>query len=151
MNAIGVSGSRNVIRRIQEADWKKPPRTIPRAVGYRAEDFSCLIFIDSNIAPHAIYQEHGVKPHVMRYLLNATSPIPLQIGRAKIFRWATERWMGIPHQFIDPHSGMVMTASGWQHPGYPGKYFFRQGIKDTMIEVTERLQGIVIRVARGES
>lgn len=150
MTAIGASGVKNINARINACNWKKHPRTIPRSIDFNAKDWEVTIYSDPAISPHAIYQEEGVREHEMRYLLGATRPIPLEIGRVTIFRWATERWMGVPHPFVDPKSGLVMHATGWVHPGYEGKHFFRDGIKDTMIEATNKLKGIVIRVARGE-
>lgn len=150
MTAIGVSAVRNIHQQIAQKDWKHHPRTLGRAIRYEVDDWSVTIYSDDAIAPHAIYQEEGVERHEMRYLLRATSSIPLKIGKAQIFRWATEKWMGVPHPFVDPKSGMVMQASGWVNPGYPGKHYFRDGIADTISEVTERFRGMVIRVARGE-
>jgi hypothetical protein len=150
MGAIGASAVQNVNRRINEQEWKHQPRTLGRAIRYEASDWGVSIYSDDRIAPHARYQEEGVERHEMRYLLQATSSIPLRIGNVTIFRWATENWMGIPHRFVDPHSGLVMQATGWIHPGYPGKHYFRDGIKDTIREASQRLRGLVIKVARGE-
>jgi len=150
MTGIGVSAVRNINNQIAQKEWKRRPRTLGRAIRYEVDDWGVTIYSDNAIAPHAIYQEEGVERHEMRYLLHATSSIPLKIGKAQIFRWATEKWMGVPHPFVDPKSGMVMQASGWIHPGYRGKYYFRDGISDTIAEFTERFRGLVIRVARGE-
>lgn len=150
MTAIGGAGVRNINSRIMACDWKNSPRTINRSISFDAKDWQVTIYSNPHISPHAIYQEEGVERHEMRYLLKASSSIPLKVGKAKVYRWATERWIGVPHTFVDPHSGLVMNASGWVHPGYPGKYFFRDGIKDTMIEATNKLKGLVIKVARGE-
>lgn len=150
MVAIGTSAVRNIHDQIAQKEWKHRPRTLGRAIRYEATEYDVTIYSDDAIAPHAIYQEEGVDRHEMRYLLHATSPIPLRIGKVTIFRWATERWMGVPHDFVDPKSGMVMQASGWVNPGYPGKYYFRDGISETVREASERLKNVVIRVAQGE-
>lgn len=150
MTAIGPTAVKNIQASIMRQEWKSAPRVLPKAVHYRIGDWYIEIFIDPNIAPFAIYQEEGVRTHEMRYLLRATSSIPLPVGRATVYRWATEKNMGRPHTYIDPKSGLVKMATGWIHPGYPGKYFFRDGIKDTLKEVIERQRYLVLKVARGE-
>lgn len=154
LGVIGASAQRHIRERIDENEWKRAPVMLRRATRYKVEPWAVEIFMDENIAPHAIYQEEGVRRHEMRYLLNATRPIPIGLGRGRkavtLFRWATERWIGIPHTYVDPFSGMVREATGWVHPGYPGKYFFQRGIQDTMTEAAERARGLVFRVARGE-
>lgn len=151
MVAIGASGVRNITHRIMQQDWKNAPRRLQRSIRFEAEDWSVKIYADPDIAPHAVYQEYGVEEHTMRYLLHANAPIPIKIGSALIYRWATERLMGVPHRMQDPHSGLIMQATGWVHPGYEGKYFFRDGVKDTAEEATNRLRALVIKVVRGES
>ena len=151
MVAIGATGVRNITHRIMQQDWKNSPRRLQRSIRFEAGDWSVKIFADPDIAPHAVYQEYGVEEHTMRYLTSATRPIPIRIGTALIYRWATERLMGVPHRIQDPQSGLIMQATGWVHPGYEGKYFFRDGVKDTAEEATTRLRALVIKVVRGES
>jgi len=151
MAAIGAAGVKNITHRIMQQDWKNSPKRLQRSVRFEAHDWSVSIFADPDIAPHAVYQEYGVEEHTMRYLEKATSPIPIRIGNALIYRWAREKQMGVPHQIQDPHSGLIMQATGWVHPGYEGKYFFRDGVRDTVDEATTKLRALVIKVVRGES
>ena len=37
-------------------------------------------------------------------------------------------------------------ATGWIHPGYEGKRFFRKGIVATMEEAQKRLRGLVFKL-----
>lgn len=154
MSAIGQAAVKNIRARMMEKEWKRKPVLIQRALGWRSDTWWVDIFIDPTIAPHAVYQEYGVEEHVMRYLLKATCPIPRTLGRGKgaatIYRWATEKWMGVPHSFVEPFSGMVMEATGWVHPGYPAKNFFTEGIVDTIKEAVERSKALVLRIARQE-
>jgi hypothetical protein len=125
---------------------------------------------------YAVAQELGVERHEMRYLLKSKRPIPLMIGKfnnsskqmgVMIFRTATERWMGVPHTVNGPTVAKIgrlingrlvkpktklwehqpYDATGWVHPGFPGKFFFRDGIKKAMVEVTRQMKGLTLRVA----
>jgi hypothetical protein len=154
--AIGNASLRNILDEINAASWKNPTGRLQRAVAWEAEDYAMIVYMDPSVAPHAIYQEFGVQAHVMRYLLNATGPIPVPTGETyltdpkgkyprTVFRKATERWMGVPHPYTDQR-GVMRMASGWQHPGYEGKRYFRKGIERTLEEAQDHLKTVVLRM-----
>lgn len=129
---------------------------------------------------YAVNQEYGVERHEMRYLLKAKRPIPLMIGsytRGKnvmgvmIFRKATERWMGVEHVVNSPTQAITgkraknrllrpikpiswehppYQATGWVHPGFPGKFFFRDGVREAMNDINKNIEGITLRVANSD-
>lgn len=135
-----------VQQKIGQVRFKNSTGTINRALRWESGDGWAAVFMDDAIAPYAVNVERGVRPHTMRYLLKATSAIPLQIGTAKIFRRATEKWMGRPHPSVDPHSGLVFMTKGWQHPGYEGKFFMRDGFLEAVQEAQQRAPMFVFRL-----
>ena len=156
--AIGTSAVKNIQEQIAGISWKNPTGRFARAVAWEAQDYSLIVYMDPNIAPHAIYQELGVKTHIMRYLLNATGPIPIPTGEnymtdpkgkypRTVFRTALEKWMGVPHPYVD-HRGQTRMATGWVHPGYEGKKFFEKGIIATMEETQRHLRGLVFKLIK---
>lgn len=151
--ALGPEAVRNIQSEIGQKKFKNSIGRLQRSVTWESSDWSMIVYMDPAIAPHAIYQEKGVHRHEMRYLLTATRPIPIPTGETyktdpggkyprTVFRWATEKWMGVPHPFED-HRGRTRMATGWVHPGYEGKYFFRDGIKHTLEVASERIKGLV--------
>lgn len=155
--AIGPEAVRNVQSEIGAIAWKNPTGRLANACNWEAQDWSMMVYMDPMIAPHAIYQEMGVRRHEMRYLLTATRPIPVPTGESSktdpagkyprvVFRWAMEKWMGVPHPFTDQR-GQTRMATGWVHPGYEGKRFFREGIKKTVEYAATRIKGLVFMMS----
>ena len=138
-------------------DPTRPPmKTTGRlntALRFSVSDLEGAIWMDQTIAPHAPYVERGVHRHEMRYLLNAKAPIPIPIGGKRVlFRRATEKWMGRPHPVweYDEKAQLPvqhMTA-GWIHPGYSGRWYFRDGAIDGIRTAMERQKRFVVRVAQ---
>jgi hypothetical protein len=153
---IGPLAVKNIQTEIGNVKWKKANGSFPRAVSWRADKYKMIVFMDPAIAPHAVYQEIGVHEHTMLYLLTATRPIPVPTGESyltdpkkkyprTVFRWATQRWMGVPHPYTDQR-GVQRMATGWVHPGYEGKRFFRKGIDATLEEATRHLKLLVFKL-----
>lgn len=136
---------REIQNRLGQVEFKHSKGRIQRALRYEVGDDWSAVFMDERIAPHARHVEHGVKPHTMRYLLKATRPIPVGVGNVTLFRWATEKWMGTPHPMVDPTSGLVFMTKGWQHPGYAGKYYFRDGTLAAMEIVKSKGTRFILR------
>lgn len=150
--AIGESTVGHIQERINAIPFKKATGRLQRAVAWSATDYALLVYMDPNIAPYAAYQEFGVHEHVMFYLLFAKGPIPIPTGEKAggkyptvVFRTALMKWMGVPHQYTDQR-GRTRWATGWIHPGYRGKRFFRSGVKDGLKEATEHLTGLVFKL-----
>jgi hypothetical protein len=149
-SVLGPTAVRNILNEINQVQWRHATGNLQRAVAWQSGTWSMVVYMDPAVAPYAIYQEVGVHEHVMRYLLTATRPIPLPVGRRPpTYRWATERWMGVPHPFVDDEGNQRM-ATGWTHPGYEGKFYFRRGIERTLEEASSRLRGLVFRMTQEE-
>lgn len=135
-----------VMLELQAQQFKRSTGNINRAVGHSWDSTlgEGSVYVDRKIAPYAVYVERGVKTHVMRYLLKAKRPIPVpsqKTGNIK-FRWATEKWMGRPHiiQLDEDEGGGLYMTKGWTHPGYAGRYFFREGVKSGIASARAHLK-----------
>jgi len=149
--AIGTSAVQNIQDQLGAIQFKNSTGRLQRAVSWKSYDWGVLIYMDKDIAPHALWQEIGVKEHTMTYLLKAAGPIPVPTGHPSphgiAFRPALEKWMGVPHQYKDSYDGSIKWATGWVHPGYEGKYFFRDGIKNAVKDASQRLRGVIFEMA----
>lgn len=153
--AIGESTVKHVQDEISLVRFKNSTGRLQRAVAWESSDYSLIVYMDPLIAPHAAYQEFGVRPHVMRYLLGRTVPIPTgekSGGKyaTTVLRTATNRWMGVPHPYVDQR-GQPRMATGWMHPGYEGKKFFRKGVDATLEEATKHIKGLAFKLTEMKS
>ena len=173
LKTIGMKSVTSIQNEIRNRKWKSgTPASLINSTKFVVGKNTVEVRVDKSFA---IYQERGVRRHEMRYLLNAKGPIPLMIkggnvGRghgALIFRRATEKWMGVEHVVNGPTPALVgklkagritkpkkelvnhapYLATGWVNPGYPGKFFFRDGIKNAAYDITREIKGITLRVA----
>jgi len=136
---------------IAETQFKASQGRLARSPRYEVDETGGAVWIDKTIAPHASHVEHGVRRHEMRYLLKATSPIPIRLpGGKMLYRYATPKWMGRPHPAWDYEGSerlqTQMMTKGWIHPGYPGKFYFRTGVQEGMRRVREKQRRVVFRV-----
>lgn len=152
VRAMAVLAYESVSEKLRNTPFKKSTGRIQQALRWDSGEFWSAVYMDDRIAPHAVYQERGVQKHTMRYLLKATAPIPIPVGNVTIHRWATEKWMGRPHPAVDPHSGLVFMTKGWIHPGYEGHFFMRDGVREAVEKMSERMPEFVFRImAFGEN
>jgi len=135
LNQIGLLVQREVIKKLNTASFKNSAGLIQKSIKFRVdlEKSRVIIYSDPSVAPYAKYQESGVKRHQMRYLLKAVRAIPLEFADVKgiTFRRATEK---------------SMQDGRWVHPGYEGKHFFRDGVKEAVKLVQERLKSLVVSI-----
>jgi len=107
---VGVQGQRAIKRRIDQLPWKRSTGKMKRSIKWERGPSSVTWYSDLH---YTEYQNYGVRPHQMDYLLKAKRPIPLELPDGKlVFRWATQQ---------------SMNRGAWQHPGFPGKKFFEYG------------------------
>lgn len=84
-----------------------------------------------SVSEPAPYLETGIKPHQMKYLMKAKSPIPIDVANG-IFRWASPK---------------SMREGKWQHPGFTrGKGFMSSSVKRTRKESAERIEQVAMKV-----
>jgi hypothetical protein len=106
--------------------------------------------IIGNSQPYMYWQNYGVKPHQMKYLMNigyrqylafgkypywGKKFIPIRTASGKIiFRRATAKSMKggiLPREALEYAKsafGSATIGTGWYHPGYEGKNFVDWGI-----------------------
>jgi len=106
--------------------------------------------IIGNSQPYMYWQNYGVKPHIMKYLMNigyrqylafgrypywGKKFIPIRASDGKIiFRRATKKSFNsaiLPRealQYAKQAFGSATIGTGWYHPGYEGKNFVDTGI-----------------------
>jgi hypothetical protein len=146
LRAMAIETYNRTSDRLAEVDFKNSTGRIHQALGWHSGDGWAAVSMDDTIAPHAVHVERGVRPHTMRYLLKAKGPLPIKVGKALIFRKATEKWMDRPHRLVDPVSGLVHMSKGWRHPGYEGKHFMLNGLRDAVDTFDDRVEHLVFRI-----
>lgn len=146
LRATAQTAYEKIADKLAAVDFKNSQGYIHRALRWVSGERWAAVYFDDTIAPHALYQEVGVRPHTMRYLLKATAAIPIGVGNTTIYRWATERWMDRPHPMVDPVSGIQFMTKGWRHPGYEGHFFMRDGFKEAVQIMNERAPRFVFRL-----
>jgi len=151
LRVIGADAVKEIQERLAQANFKDSKGGIQRALGWEVDGATLTVSVDERVAPYAKYQESGVRRHEMRYLLKSTRPIPVKGGPGcVVFRWAKEEDMGREHLYKDEcHGGAMAMASGWVHPGYEGKHFFRDGINAVVARMPSYSKALSLRVAVG--
>lgn len=122
IGAKGVSNIRNELKArnlIDTGDTKKSITYNMTPQGVK--------FIAEGAAP---YLEKGVRKHQMKYLMNSSKPIPVDVMNA-VFRWATPK---------------SMAEGKWVHPGFKrGKGFMSSAIKKTREQTSEDIKQVAYK------
>ena len=115
---IGAELQSRVQFKINNQLWKKSSGRLQNSINFKVVVTAkeSYITVGSSVN-YAKWQEQGVRPHVMAYLLNSTKAIPLQTSQGTIFRRATLKSIG---------------EGKWRHPGYSGKWFFRKSLEEVI-------------------
>lgn len=110
LHRLGRLCVEQIRRAIDQESWKKPPLSIKQSISYTIQNGD--VQATYNYMP-TVYQNYGVRPHTMLYLVRARRPIALRgYSGSTIFRWATLRSISRGH---------------WRHPGIRPKYFIQKG------------------------
>lgn len=112
------------------------------------------IFNEKSQAPYAIWQEKGVHKQKMTWLIGKTIPYKIINGHF-VFAGRNSRFFlkdkNVKFAKITAESfnrtNPVTGKPSWEHPGYPGKFFYRDGLKESLSEIKEQLKGFTLRVA----
>jgi hypothetical protein len=125
LKKIGDTGVQNIKSEI------KKRKLIDTGKMYRSVKYKRIPkgveFIVKSPAP---YLEKGIRKHQMKYLMDSSKPIPVDIANS-VFRWATPK---------------SMSERKWIHPGFTrGKGFIKRGMERT----TEKMKKEIVRVAGG--
>lgn len=150
----------NIIRkyiqdRISKYEFKNSKGNMYRAVTVEVDrdNLEVIIYNDYRIAPHAIWQEKGVRKHKMEYLEGKTIPYVIINGKFMFAGKGSSSFMQPGTRFakitkesfnkINPSTGKPK----WEHPGYPGKFLYRDGLKDAISEIEQRFNMFTFKIA----
>jgi hypothetical protein len=113
-----------------------------------------VVFNERSLAPYAIWQEKGVHRQKMTWLIGKTIPYKIINGH---FVFAGK---GSPFFLKDSNvkfakitaesfnrTNPVTGKPAWEHPGYPGKYFYRDGLRESLPAIRAQLRDFTLRVA----
>ena len=119
------------------------------------EKLEVVIYNDLRRAPYAVYQEYGVRETPMVWLIGKTIPYKIIDGRfvyaggkgrgPSLYGDKGVRFVRITAQSIgriNPHTG----KPSWTNPGYPGKFFYRDGLVESLIQIRQRFSRFTFRV-----
>ena len=155
---IGHIIQKHVMDKIKNYPFKNSNGRLLGAVRMRVvpEQWMVEVYNDKALAPWAIWQEKGVHEHQMRYLLNHHNPntIPYVVKGVR-FLFAgrnSKKWgaKGVRFATITSASfDQISKWSGrpkWTHPGYPGKFFYRDGLVEALDEIRGKFKRFTFRV-----
>ena len=112
LKQVQRDGQRILRYEVGKAKWeKKGPGSMRPKARVFVDDEGIHFVVEH---PAASYQEEGVRPHKMYYLLKARRPVPIELPNGDIiFRMPTEQSMD----------------RGWKHPGIKAKRFTQKAVK----------------------
>ena len=151
---IGNIIRKKVVERIENAGFKNSNGKMKTAVKVRViqEEMAVEVFNDSSLAPHTKWQEVGVRPHSMTYLLNNKNPnrIPYRIVGGK-FTFAGKmtnqafnpRARGVRWATVTP---ALLARGKFFHPGYDGKFLYRHGMRDALRDIEQKFRWFTYRI-----
>ena len=155
---IGNIILRHITDKIKAYPFKHQQGHMLNAVKVRIipNELAVEVYNDATLAPHAIWQEIGVKKQPMLWLIKHKNPntIPFVIRDGR-FRFAGRgsNFFGAPDvKFVRINSasfGKISKYSGkpsWENPGYPGKFFYRDGLVESMEEIRSKFKDFTFRI-----
>lgn len=112
------------------------------------------VYNDRSLAPYAIWQEKGVHKQKMTWLIGKTIPYKIINGHF-VFAGKNSPFFlkdkNVKFAKITAESfnrtNPVTGKPSWEHPGYPGKFFYRDGLRESLPEIRAQLRGFTLRVA----
>ena len=112
-----------------------------------------VIFNDNTRAPYAIYQEEGVPKQKMTWLIGKTIPYKIVGGRfvfagrgSRLFGTSGVQFAKITANTFNKVNPVTGKPS-WENPGYPGKYFYRDGLRESLGEIQGHFKHFTFRMA----
>jgi hypothetical protein len=113
-----------------------------------------MVYNEKSLAPYAIWQEKGVQKQKMTWLIGKTIPYKIINGHfvfagrnspyfLKDKNVSFAKITAASFNRINPVTG----KPSWEHPGYPGKYFYRDGLRESLPGIREQLKGFTLRAA----
>ena len=119
-----------------------------------AHNMEVTVYNERSLAPYAIWQEKGVHKQKMTWLIGKTIPYKMINGKfvfagrnSRFFMKDKDtRFAKITAESFN-RTNPVTGKPSWEHPGYPGKWFYRDGLKESIPQIREQLKGFTLRVA----
>ena len=118
------------------------------------QELSVTVSNNRSLAPYAIWQEKGVKKQKMTWLIGKTIPYKIInghfvfAGRNSPFFMKDKdvRFAKITAETFS-RTNPITGKPSWEHPGFPGKFFYRDGLRESMPAIRAQLKGLTLRVA----
>ena len=145
-NAIRIA----IQSRIGNSGFKHNSGALSRAVTVEIdkEKMELWVYNDERIAPWAIYQEEGVKQHKMYYLKGKTIPYLIVNGKFVFAKGKSNpKFVKITEESFNRTNPKTGKPS-WENPGYPGKFFYRDGLVDALTDVQKEFEYLTFRIAK---
>lgn len=155
---IGNIIHRHITEKIRSYPFRNQQGKMLNAVKIRIipNELAVEVYNEQSLAPWAIWQEIGVKKQKMLCLINKKNPntIPYVIRDGHFeFAGRNSRFWGAP----DVRFAKINTASfdkissftgkpKWEHPGYPGKFFYRDGLIESLAECRQKFREFTFRI-----
>lgn len=153
LDQIGNLVRKKIQDKINSFNFKHgSPETLMRAVKIKVDkrNLEVIIYNDNRIAPHAIYQEKGVFAHKMDYLKGKVIPF-VSINNHFVFAGRGSPYYNAKDKkFVKVTEKSLAIPGKWFNPGYAGRYFYRDGLKEAVQEIAQHLKHFTFRVSSGE-
>lgn len=149
---IGNEVRRQIQNKLRQADYKNGDgANLARAVMVRVNrnELEVIIYNDNKIAPYAKYVEKGVHAQSMTWLKGKTIPFVMVNGKFN-FVGRGSKFYGSPDKKFVKVTSKALQAGKWFNPGYVGKYCYRDGLKQAIVDIHKHLKMFTFRISSGE-
>lgn len=113
------------------------------------EQLEVIIYNDNKIAKYTKNVEDGVFPHKMTYLQGKIIPFVMINGQFT-FAGRNSQYYGSSDKKFVKVTQKALDNGKWFNPGYPGKFYYRDGLRDAVIEIQRHLKMFTFRISSGE-
>lgn len=113
-------------------------------------ELEVIIYNDDRIAPYAKYQEKGVTAHKMTYLKGKIIPFAIVNNQFRFAGRGSPYYNAPNKRFVKVTEKSLSVPGKWFNPGYAGRYFYRDGMKEAITEIAQHLKHFTFRISSGE-
>lgn len=150
---IGNEVRRRIQNKLMEAQYKSGDgANLSRAVmvEVRRNELEVIIYNDKKIAPYAKYVEEGVTAHKMTYLKDKIIPFVIVNGKFQFAGRGSKNYGAPNKKFVKVTQNSLNQPGKWFNPGYVGKYCYRNGLRDAIVDIQKHLTMFTFRISTGE-
>jgi hypothetical protein len=112
-------------------------------------ELEVIIYNDDRIAKYTKYVEEGVHAHKMTYLQGKIIPFVMINGKFT-FAGRNSKFYGDRDKKFVKVTANSIARGKWFNPGYPGKFYYRDGLKEAIVNIQKRLKIFTFRISTGE-